>query len=433
MHQDFAIFGLILNSVFYVAIIVMNIPLKRWTQQKAGNWIAPGGVFLAYFLVIFISYMRGTGYGNYSPIRSIMISFNFLVFLTFCGLYFSRLAKTGKPSMLWHDLFIGVVLVLLINYIGKYVFQIPAFEELNFTVKGFNVFGLVQYRQYFPITTSTRELAQLAGMACIMLAFFIKGRERQSSKSLSLFLAIFLWPLLVVTIIIIDAKLILLLTILLTLAYLFAGKKKYPIKFTPIAISLMLVYPALHLGLLAAYPALLDQSDLWTVTGRIIIWPAAFLEWLNMSSFQKFFGVGYRSHLALELSRYFEFNFTTWMNSENISAHNASLQTILDSGLVGLAAFAALVFSIYGNISKLISKAIDRRILSSHNLAVFILLFVVGLGMTEIVCSYYAAPAMRIMVILHIYSITPWPGTALPNGNRGNRSKRHSPPAVSGL
>jgi O-antigen ligase len=187
------------------------------------------------------------------------------------------------------------------------------------------------------------------------------------------------------------------------------------------------------LGFLAGYGGNLlsrQNGDISTGNNRLYIWRVVF-DYLKSPHFSQFIGYGANGQSISHLSDYYAylFNFTT--DATLYTTHNIALQTILDTGYIGLVVLVAVVVAAIRCFERNLDGAPGGAPLAAGPLALLLVLVLAGL--------VDAAPSYLFLDTFVLFAITlasaagslPFPATELPPSHAADAMARINRPTNS--
>ena len=136
-------------------------------------------------------------------------------------------------------------------------------------------------------------------------------------------------------------------------------------------------------------------QEVATATGRIYIWKGSW-EVLKHINIQELYGWGAAGHFTSGASLHYAFVFPGNPNALAVFTHNIVLQTIFDTGLIGLVLLVLVVWITWRDLWNYV-----RRNPSSFALACLAILLVIILsGATEVSPTYYSQEALLAFLMI---------------------------------
>lgn len=287
--------------------------------------------------------------------------------------------KRGTDALLG-----GIALYLCVNVVLFYIFGLDSPQATD-RLAGM-VGGSLEERAFFPLTTSVNLPPNLAA------AFLVATAPRLLASPIQA--GLFIWLGVVAGITVLwgaSSRASILLTLVLILAVIVIPvlsvrlTRVVLVMFAFGAVALPVVVVALSSPILwlGRYLPLIDRGsgieEIQTLNGRTYIWQVSAEAWRDANPIDKILGFGHPGTTLSNASNGFAYLFRDWMSDPTLAtAHNSSLQQLLDAGVVGL---VALMF-----VAILAGGALRRRYrmlpLAATSLA-FALLALAGAAMTE--------------------------------------------------
>ena len=178
--------------------------------------------------------------------------------------------------------------------------------------------------------------------------------------------------------------------------------KKYKIiKFTP---YLLFLAPFALLGILPLLSELefvaqfsRNDSDLFTLNGRLFIWYFALDEFIQFKLIH-LFGYGYYGHVTSGASSSWAFLFGAYLNPDTVHPHNSIFSLLFDIGYLGI----LVIISIFFTITKILVKHWKNDKIFTLNLYSYIL-FTIFISITESFIGLYYLNTMTLFVSFFVF------------------------------
>lgn len=350
----------------------------------------------SYFLLIIVAIFRTSLQKPYL----LLFIYQLITFLIF-GMSAKCVLK-GNKQHYFKYVFYGLILYLGINV----PFQIMGFSNQTenylraYDAVMLSVFGIHRSRIYYPMAEGINAFGMVGGAGFVVSAAALIDVMKKRSKD------ILDW---VITCLGIGISLFIILTTDSRGALLFvlftAGITILLPKIAnqALVILLMLIHPAvlfLRGDLLPELKFLspLIRSHTGVLSGRAVIWQSAIkplleFKWIHL--------VGYGLHgqqVAGIVSDYKDL-FVSFINTNEISLHNFSLQTIYDLGYLGLVVALLMFFFMSKNLIKQIqSNPGNREKVQAFSMMVYILL----IGSVSVIPSFYAQELFFVFIFVWI-------------------------------
>ena len=144
-----------------------------------------------------------------------------------------------------------------------------------------------------------------------------------------------------------------------------------------------------HAGILSRH-----NGDVVTANNRVFIWHTA-IDFIKTLNGKLFVGYGANGQIASHVSDGYAYLFNGTPDPTAYTTHNIALQTVLDSGYIGLLVFVVLVIAAI----RALEKAVRNAVHSAAAPVLALLLVIVLSGFTEALPSYIFLDTFVLFVI----------------------------------
>jgi hypothetical protein len=386
-----------------VSFLILGVVIA-WAQPAcaaiSGKTALVVGLFLA---LLSIALVRGSLAGNYSKLPSTTADIAQYVALTLLAVGFMRSAVSPNSLhrryaaiALAPAAYIGFNLLLLVL---SFWLPIPQPEQesvaLGSQSQTLALLGIHLERVQLPLAQSINNVGVVAAagmVAGVMLMFKVSGYRRIGLSAATVCL---------IGLLLSDTRTALIMSVVIIGLLLIrprGGWAKWVVIALP-ASPFIVIWATQQLASLGLIETLSRRgTDISTASDRFIIWNYA-LEVIwhpngnNATAY--LFGWGANGHIASGAAELYGYLFQS-QKYHLAHAHNLAIQTVLDSGFVGLAVFAAAALVVVGALRRNMVTAPNTPIAAVLGLLVMLL----AGGFTEVVPTYISAEAMMLICLL---------------------------------
>ena len=397
----------------YLAIVArglvgkpLSVPHLTLTRKSLTQYM----LFLLVILIFGFASIRSIGYEFHSFIHFLMQFLFVFVMSVFFWLYFDSVAKSPKENLsqtIWSDLAISILLIISFNLLVYFLlgFESPAVDKYTFRLE--SRISFLEFRVEFPFAHTTREFAQISGLAFILCSAFLFNKLRQFKLDIGSMLALLGIFIAALAIMLADARMILFVSVICTMMLtIFVARRRIGIlvwSYLALTLAFPLFYFLILLYLNNTVNIEVFGSPTLTLTGRLYVWAAAIQDILELDILQWLVGSGYQSQAVTGMSDEYALLFSNWKDTTNISFHNATLQTLFDTGLIGLAVYYSFIlFLVRSNVRSVVGSSNHRNTKYAAVLGLVLLLYFIGVGITEAITPLYNDSFVILLVILSI-------------------------------
>jgi O-antigen ligase len=329
--------------------------------------------FMSYMLLIFISVglirTNGTIFTEANDLLTVVIFV--IIFILFH--HIARKDDSFKYVMysLFGLLLMNIVFVIL-GFKNDSIYKVESAAPaiiLSKIIPGSNF-----HRQLFPVSTGVNNYGVEIGL--LVLYFILKMSNSYLNK---IFAAVC-----VICLLFSDTRSAIIFIVLILLFQFWQTRKSIIIKILIIFVAVVATQ-ALSLSAISRDNA----QDAKTLNSRYLIWSVAALKTTSLTTSETLFGLGRFSSVPLGINNLVDLGYVT--NDEYISYHNNFFQFYFDWGLLGL------IFMLY-----LFVWALRKSYRTKQQTTFFLLLYYIGVGLTEATVSYHYQSMLVIFLFLVI-------------------------------
>jgi len=358
-----------------ISFLVVFGMMSYSTIKRASNLNIdriPKFIFYGFALATLILF-HGLLYGNVL-IRDVAVLLTYCMWLTFTYTYFRD--KTLKESLRF--VFLSFLIFNIANFLHFKIYFVDQKLGLN-SILGF--FGIVDYRIFFPLSSGANIFTSQLGLNAIITLYFLKCSNRKISYTLTYIFYLYM-------LVLADSRLILLFTLVFSVAYWFSLKQIvsfFKKTWWIIGVILMtLLYVFYNTSIFDAFKRAGELGG--RAVSRIQIWTIAFN--IIFDDLNLLFGHGingFENNIPEPLIK-------TFKNQRLQTSHNFIIQNFIDFGLAGI----SIIFFVIYRILLLFLKV---RVHLLNILIVMLLL----IGITESIPTFYSIePTLFFITILSI-------------------------------
>jgi O-antigen ligase len=387
-----------------IAVILLFAFMIGWNLHHQPRGSVPGRPMLLpllYTLVLAITLVRGAVGGAYASAHVAAVkSTIYFLFVVFGATLVSSAGTRRAVDERLCAIALAPVAYIFVNavlHVGGIENSIAGGATEGTSATFLSSLGLEVSRTRFPLATSINLFAIVAAAALVSAVILRIGPPARLSRGATgLAVAASLYCLLVS-----DSRGALLIAVLV--AALILSRVRLP---AILVAGIVPVLPVVVLGVLGLLSDLhvtsalsrgsLKGQEFATATGRLFIWQEAW-GFLKHFQFHELYGWGAAGHFASGAS----FRWAPLVSSapeapKEIFTHDAPLQMVFDSGIVGLAILIFAIWTTWRRLQAYVVSTLD----AAGPALLGILLVIVLSGATEVSPSYYTEEALLELLLI---------------------------------
>jgi O-antigen ligase len=389
----------ILNAIILLMLgLCVGWGVPRQRRGSFANW--PAAIALIYATLIAISLFRGANAGVFGTTESAASqSLIYILFVAF-GIILITTARdiherNGRLLAIALAPAVYVVVNTLMNFAGLQN-SAPLDATDGTPAEMLRLIGISAVRTRFPLALSINlySIVVAAALASIVVLQLRTNALRSRKIAWGIIASCFYCLLLG------DSRAALLIAAIVIL--LFVIRSRIP------AMGVAGIVPVLPLAIIGILRLVSSASvggalsrgngqteELATATGRLYIWKGAW-EVLKRFSFEEIYGWGAAGHVTSGAYLHYVLAFGADANDTALFTHDIALQTLLDMGVIGLAALVAVIWSTW----RALQRHINTEAKSPAIALMAILLVIILSGGTEVSPTYYSQEALLEVLLI---------------------------------
>lgn len=402
-------FAYVLSHTVLWVVVIKNMIAPLFTR-KIKITVYKKNRYLEWFIVIVlmyvVAYFRAYIYSTLKLSETIVALFHLLTIILFAVSVF--IFSDEKNYCIRYGIWLSLSLYVFINV----VLQVAGFANPHEIIlllgtgqsQLASIFGFTLYRDQFPIAVGLNNFGLIAGIS-LLVSLLVLVNEKKTSLRVAGLLSLFssFYAMLIVDS---RANFILVFVVFIILVSTPIKLKSgisYLVLFAPLMLGVMyLVLINLPPDIMSLIARTQDADDLYTMSDRTIIW-YAIIDKLKQFTPVQLFGYGIYGQTTSGVSQDYLTVFNTWLSnsSERFSAHNFSLQSILDIGYVGFLLVLVYYYTATRYLITLYCLNKDQGLLYLCSIVVYTMLT----GSTEISGTVYYPEVFMILIFILVFNI----------------------------